>query len=102
MPFRVGSRPKPYRRGEDGQGLSTMKKTLLIAGALLLTTVASSAFAQGYYGGSYGGYYGRSSPYVDYARQMREERRHARLHQELDSLHAYEHYQGFDSRADHR
>jgi len=79
-----------------------MKKTFLIAGALLLAS-ASSAFAQGYnpyYGEQ--SYYGRSGSYGNYARQLREERRHARVHQELDAAHAYEHYQGLDSRADHR
>ena len=79
-----------------------MKKSLLTAVALLLAS-ASSAFAQGYspyYGGQ--SYYGRSGSYGDYVRQQREERRHARVHQELDAVHADEHYQGLDSRADHR
>ena len=80
-----------------------MKKTLLIVGALLLATSASSAFAQGYrpyYGGQ--SYYGGSDYNGGYARQLREERRDARVHQELDALHADEHYQGLDSRGDHR
>jgi hypothetical protein len=80
-----------------------MNKTLLIAGALLLATSASSAFAQGYnpyYGGQ--SYYGRQGSYGDYVRQLREEQRHARVHEELDAAHADEHYQGLESRGDHR
>src|SRR6266478_8992025 len=79
-----------------------MKKTLLIAGALLLAS-ASSAFAQGYnpyYGGR--AYYGRQNAYTDYFRQLRACQRHERLHEELDAAHAEEHSQGLESRADHR
>jgi hypothetical protein len=79
-----------------------MRKTLLIAGALLLAS-ASSAFAQGYnpyYGGR--GYYGRQNAYTDYFRQLRACQRHERLHEELDAEHADEHYQGMESRGDHR
>lgn len=80
-----------------------MKKTLLVAGALLLATSASSAFAQGYnpyYGGQ--SYYGRQGSYGGYVRQLREQQRHARVHEELDAAHADEHYQGLESRGDHR
>ena len=79
-----------------------MKKTLLIASALLLAT-ASSAFAQGYnpyYGGR--AYYGRQNAYTDYFRQLRACQRHERLHEELDAAHAEEHYQGMDGPGDHR
>src|SRR2546430_3221784 len=79
-----------------------MKKTLLIAGALLLAS-ASSAFAQGYnpyYGGR--AYYGRQNAYTDYFRQLRACQRHERLHEELDAAHAEEHSQGLESRGDHR
>ena len=79
-----------------------MKKTLLIAGALLLAS-ASASFAQGYnpyYGGR--AYYGRQSAYTDYFRQLRACQRHERLHEELDAAHAEEHSQGMESRADHR
>jgi len=79
-----------------------MKKTLLIAGALLLAT-AGSAFAQGYnpyYGGR--AYYGRQNAYTDYFRQLRACQRHERLHEELDAAHAEEHSQGLESRGDHR
>ena len=83
-----------------------MKKTLLIAGALLLAS-ASSAFAQGYnpyYGGYNGGraYYGRQNSYTDYFRQLRACQRHEGLHEELGGAHADEHYQGLESRGDHR
>jgi len=79
-----------------------MKKTLLIAGALLLAT-ASSAFAQGYnpyYGGRAD--YGRQNAYTDYFRQLRACQRHERLHEELDAAHADEHGEGLQSRGDHR
>src|SRR6266567_9615959 len=79
-----------------------MKKTLLIAGALLLAS-ASSGFAQGYnpyYGGR--AYYGRQNAYTDYFRQLRACQRHERLHEELDVAHAEEHSQGMESRGDHR
>src|SRR6266446_3156435 len=79
-----------------------MKKTLLIAGALLLAT-ASSAFAQGYspyYGGRAN--YGRQNAYTEYFRQLRACQRHERLHEELGAAHAEEHYQGMESRGDHR
>ena len=91
-----------------------MKKTLLIAGALFLATSASSAFAQGYnsygdqgyYGrqGSYGGqgYLGGQDSYGDYVRLLRACQRHERLHEELGAVHADEHYQGLESRGDHR
>ena len=77
-----------------------MKKTLLIAGALLLAT-ASSAFAQGYnpyYGGRAD--YGRQNAYTDYFRQLRACQRHERLHEELDAAHADEHGEGLQSRGD--
>lgn len=80
-----------------------MKKTLLIAGALLLAaTSATSALAQGrpYYGGGY--YNARPNPYTQYFRQLRESQRHARLHEELGEAHAEEHYEGLGSRGDHR
>ena len=79
-----------------------MRKTLLIAGALLLAS-ASSAFAQGYnpyYGGR--AYYGRQNAYTDYFRQLRACQRHERLHEELGEEHAEEHYEGLQSRGDHR
>ena len=79
-----------------------MKTTLLIAGALLLAS-ASTAFAQGYnpyYGGR--AYYGRQNAYTDYFRQLRTCQRHEQLHEELDAAHAEEHYQGLESRGDHR
>jgi hypothetical protein len=79
-----------------------MKKTLIIAGVLLLAS-ASSAFAQGYnpyYGGR--AYYGRQNAYTDYFRQLRACQRHERLHEELGAAHADEHYQGMESRDDHR
>ena len=80
-----------------------MKKTLIIAGALLLATSAGSAFAQGrpYYGGGYG-YYGGANSYRDYVRQMRACQRHERLHRELDAEHAEEHAEGLGGPADHR
>src|SRR5690349_3905393 len=88
-----------------------MKKTLLIASAILLAT-AGAASAQSYYGGygyrgSYGsdgyrGYYGSLRSYADFVRQMRACREHARLHRELDAEHAEEHAQGFEGPGDHR
>ena len=79
-----------------------MKKTLLIAAALLLATSASSAFAQGglHYGGGYN--YGRSGAYAEYFRQLRECQRHAGVHRELGQAHREEHYEGLESRGDHR
>src|SRR5947209_7352871 len=79
-----------------------MKKALIIAGALLLATSASSAYAQPYYGG-YGayGYSAGPDPYRDYVRQLRACRQHERLHQALEAEHAEEHADGFESRADH-
>jgi hypothetical protein len=79
-----------------------VKKTLIIAGALLLATSASSAFAQGrpYYGGY--GNYGRAGSYTDYVRQMRACQRHARVHRELGREHAEEHAEGLEGPADHR
>jgi hypothetical protein len=79
-----------------------MKKTLLIASAVLLAT-AGAASAQSYYGGyGYRGYYGSPSSYGDYVRQMRTCQRHAQLHRELDAEHADEHDQGFYGPGDHR
>jgi hypothetical protein len=79
-----------------------MKKTLLIAGALLLATTATSAFAQGrpYYGGGYG-YYGGAGSYADSVRQLRACQRHARLHRELGAEHAEEHAEGLEGPGDH-
>src|SRR5215510_2854833 len=78
-----------------------MKKTLLIAGAAALLAVsAPSAFAQSYYGGS--PYFRAPSGYAEYVRQMRACQRHAREHQELGQVHAEEHYEGLESRGDHR
>jgi len=39
---------------------------------------------------------------TDYFRQLRACQRHERLHEELGAAHAEEHYQGMESRADHR
>src|SRR5438067_303924 len=89
---------------------SDMRKSLIIiAGALLLGTVATSASAQGwpYYGGGYGGAYGAyrgyggPGAYRNYARQLRACQQHERLHQELGAEHAEEHWQGLDSYGDH-
>src|SRR5207248_4545979 len=76
---------------------SDMRKSLIIiAGALLLGSVATSASAQAwpYYGGGYGGAYrayggyGGPGAYRNYARQLRACQPHERLHQELDGEHA--------------
>ena len=76
-----------------------MKKFAVIAGALLLASTASSAFAQGYYRTP--GYYG-SRGNLDYFRQLRACQRHEREHEALGAAHAEEHYEGLESRGDHR
>ena len=79
-----------------------MRKLLIGAGALLLATAATSAFAQPYYGG-YGGYgYGGPGSYRAYVQQMRACQRHDRLHRELDAEHAQEHAEGLYGPGDHR
>ena len=78
-----------------------MKKLMVIAGALLLASTASSAFAQGYYRTP--GYYGGPSRgYLNYYRQLRACQRHGRLHEELGAAHAEEHQEGLESPGDHR
>ena len=76
-----------------------MKTTLAIAAGLLLATATTSAFAQPYYGGRN---YAAPSQYGEYVRQMRACQREARLHAELGQVHQDEHYQGLESRGDHR
>src|SRR5258708_40046157 len=85
----------------SGIGSCTMKKTLLIASALLLAT-ASSAFAQGYnpyYGGR--AFFKRPEPHIcsfpsPSARQPPES-----PHEETDSPHAHQHHQTKTSRRAH-
>ena len=85
-----------------------MKKFAVIAGALLLASTASSAFAQGYYRtpGYYGApWRGYAAPWrgnLDYFRQLRACQRHEREHEALGAAHAEEHYEGLESRGDHR
>ena len=80
-----------------------MNKTLVIGGALLLATLAGSAFAQPYYG-SYGAYgyngYDYQNPVRQYLRQLRACRQHERMHEALDSEHAEEHAEGI-TRGEH-
>ena len=78
-------------------------KTILIsaaAAAALFAGSATSASAQPYWGGGYRSY-GPSS-YADYYRQLRACQRHNRVHRELDREHDYGHYEGLESRGDHR
>lgn len=80
-----------------------MKKTLMIAGALMLATATTTAFAQEWrpYEPGYG-YYGGPGSYRDYVRQLRACQRHAQLHRELDGEHAQEHAEGLEGPGDHR
>ncbi|MBL6938313.1 MAG: hypothetical protein ISS15_06915 [Alphaproteobacteria bacterium] len=79
-----------------------MLKTLMGAGALLLTTAAVPAAAHDWDGYGYGRYDSGGGYYYNVVRQhVQECRQHERFHEQLDALHGDAHDEGFDGRDEH-
>ena len=77
-------------------------KSILVSAAAVAALFAgslSSASAQPYWGPRH---YSPRMSYTEFFRQLRACQRHERVHRQLGREHAHEHYDGLESRGDHR